>query len=1214
VIFLLVNFPLFGQIVTEQEWQSKYDQTAQLKIEKKWADYTGLIKECYAFAKANFSETDQRREEVTYKLSELYRSLKAYEQALPLCEETFVLTRNIYGENHSNYITALNDWGFVLMHTGKHMDALNKFAVALKKFDNNEHEAKLRTAILENADWSLQKLIFKSYVNSKATDTKKREDIHTYLLESFKIRKELYAPCSPELRKSAEAIGLIREELKLKDEAIEAYQYIAECTLTNGEGNLGDIYERLASLHLDQGNYSAAADFRIKDIEAMIEKGESEGEEFWLKVKNSKLSATIAANQEQLDKVYSIAYDQIKNSDPTTIGADYSLILETLKQKNDQRLLLDYSLSKLNILESSNAKASKKKSVYKNAIEAADFLFKEKKRLALLEEVKLLIDSNNIQEEDIFLLNTEAEVWIKYGQSLQAQAVLNSARKWLEKHNQQYREAYANNLSLTAELNQLLGNYELAAAFHEKAIDYLVKNNQRNTIQFVEKINRIAKCRTLMDQEEESQLLYNQALGIIKNIPSTEEPAWLIQKATSLDGLGRYSESTELYKKAIQMAAQKDDLKTKPYLENQALLANHYLNAGSFSKSIEQLENLIENSREMSIEKSIDLARYHYSLAEAYFLSGEFKKAIDHYNRSLSNRFVKNVKKYSVSIGDYSNFKLCYYKLGEQGEFISALENEIDRFYADIDRKFPYLSEQQRFAYLQSHADQINEIKKLVINGEIQDPKLDNLLAELVNNLKGLLVTSNREALESLAKTADPQIQQLFKDYRAVKQNAVNSNSTNDQFVDWWQNSALVFGIDFNSAIGALYAKGKDVKFTSNQWQNDLEKLSKNEAVIMYDHFIDDAGQMQYYALSLKSSNDLVELIKIGPEDKIQEAIVSQSDLSIATRGSISKSKKKDGEGSLSEVYDLVWSPIEKSLIGIDRVYLLPDGLLHNLPFSILPSDDQLLLEKYDLVQITSLKSLSGTQENIDFSSALLMGGVDYGSNGSSNSTWDDLPGTATEVKTISEKLNKNNITYRLLIETQATEDAFKEIEADQPDILHIATHGFFNNALSRREVYAEPDEVQKQNESTLRNLFTHSDEPLNRSGLILAGGNRGYVNGPLKEKKNDGVLTALEITNLDLSGVRLAVLSACNTALGDIKANEGVYGLQRSLKMAGVDHLLISLWEVPDKETVEFMEFFYDNLFEQKSIQNAFKATQLNMMNRYPDDLSKWAAFILLK
>ena len=144
--------------------------------------------------------------------------------------------------------------------------------------------------------------------------------------------------------------------------------------------------------------------------------------------------------------------------------------------------------------------------------------------------------------------------------------------------------------------------------------------------------------------------------------------------------------------------------------------------------------------------------------------------------------------------------------------------------------------------------------------------------------------------------------------------------------------------------------------------------------------------------------------------------------------------------------------------------------------------------------------------------------------------------------------------------------------------------------------------------------VFRSSANPLFRSGILFAGANDAWMGKAMNGQEDDGILTAYEVSNLFLPNTSLVVLSACETALGDIKGSEGVYGLQRSFKMAGVQNLVMSLWKVPDTETAEFMQVFYKNMFEKKTIVQSFYEAQSFMKNKYRKEPYKWAAWILVK
>ncbi len=132
------------------------------------------------------------------------------------------------------------------------------------------------------------------------------------------------------------------------------------------------------------------------------------------------------------------------------------------------------------------------------------------------------------------------------------------------------------------------------------------------------------------------------------------------------------------------------------------------------------------------------------------------------------------------------------------------------------------------------------------------------------------------------------------------------------------------------------------------------------------------------------------------------------------------------------------------------------------------------------------------------------------------------------------------------------------------------------------------------------------------RGGIIMAGANKVWGGVAPVAGKEDGIVTAYEISNLDLGNTELVVLSACETALGDIRGTEGVFGLQRAFKLAGVQNMILSLWQVPDKETAELMNVFYNNKLKGMATYEAFNQAQDIMRKKYPPYY--WAAFVLIE
>jgi CHAT domain-containing protein len=199
-----------------------------------------------------------------------------------------------------------------------------------------------------------------------------------------------------------------------------------------------------------------------------------------------------------------------------------------------------------------------------------------------------------------------------------------------------------------------------------------------------------------------------------------------------------------------------------------------------------------------------------------------------------------------------------------------------------------------------------------------------------------------------------------------------------------------------------------------------------------------------------------------------------------------------------------------------------------------------------------------------------------------------------------------------LLTESEATENAIKQ--TTRPQILHIATHGFFledielvaspafgTSFLDQRSLYPEPDFG-----AIPRPQIANPENPLLRSGLALAGFN------PRQSGEDDGVLTALEAAGLNLYGTKLVVLSACETGVGAVNNGEGVYGLRRAFTIAGAESQVMSLWKVSDEGTKDLMVSYYQRLLENEGRSEALRQVQLEMLRsqQYQHPYF-WASFI---
>jgi CHAT domain-containing protein len=278
------------------------------------------------------------------------------------------------------------------------------------------------------------------------------------------------------------------------------------------------------------------------------------------------------------------------------------------------------------------------------------------------------------------------------------------------------------------------------------------------------------------------------------------------------------------------------------------------------------------------------------------------------------------------------------------------------------------------------------------------------------------------------------------------------------------------------------------------------------------------------------------------------------------------------------------------------RFLFVPDGLLNRIAFSALRWKGRYLFEMVAIRQLSSSGSLRIRVKRSDSLRFLLAGGVRYEKSDCNMEvpyrylrkeySWNYLPGSALEISRLSKIL----LGYKN-VKVEVTNDIYDSIDLSGYTHLHLATHGFyFSDKLASNAIGDSYD----------KDYLMVS--PLARCGLVIDRANCSGVSG---------YLLGYELANMDLTECQLITLSACETALGDIKSNQGVLGLQQALKIAGAGKLLLAMWKIPDQETAEFMDVFYRHLIAGSSEEEALRRTQSVLSKKYP--ISSWGAFTLI-
>jgi len=411
-----------------------------------------------------------------------------------------------------------------------------------------------------------------------------------------------------------------------------------------------------------------------------------------------------------------------------------------------------------------------------------------------------------------------------------------------------------------------------------------------------------------------------------------------------------------------------------------------------------------------------------------------------------------------------------------------------------------------------------------------------------------------------------------------------------------------------------------------------------------------DQDVIHYLVLILKPGDTTPMIRDLGPAERL-DSLISQyrSHMQAAADRQKSPNELDQEYRQLAFLlYSIIWQPIENQISGCQPVFIAPDGALNLLSFAgLLDGEGRYLAEVMPIQYLSSGRDIIWLNQGYQLGRGMLaLGDPDYdapaserlaGTNEyhavdavalqSSLGTYPEvyrnirsecqdlrdfrvtrLQATRDEVEQTIEFWRQSYSDSAIgLLGKYASEDNFKRL-APGNRVIHIATHGFYDPPDCReKEIVINPD-------NAIGNSYgSYEPSPLLQSGLFLAGSN---LHGEMADslRVDDGILTAEEVSTMDLTGVERVVLSACESGLGEVEAGEGVYGLRRAFQMAGARTVISSLWPVADRSTAEFMISLYKASDQPlyKKIHEYQKA-QIEKLRKhgYSDHPYQWAAFI---
>ncbi|HLZ16901.1 MAG TPA: CHAT domain-containing protein, partial [Cyclobacteriaceae bacterium] len=607
------------------------------------------------------------------------------------------------------------------------------------------------------------------------------------------------------------------------------------------------------------------------------------------------------------------------------------------------------------------------------------------------------------------------------------------------------------------------------------------------------------------------------------------------------------------------------------------------------------------------IAARLEVARIFELKSRFYMTFGNFKKAQEYLDRA--NHY--NPPGLTVSATKLNLLKtealLRWYQNQEEPASL-IFQKLIDAYRLSIQTNFAAMSdyEREQFYYtLKSDFDLFNSFV-------IQNPGLAaaNLYGEMYNNIlntKALLLNETNKLKNQILQSGNQSLIAKLNQWEGDKDRLAalyfEKNSTAQ--IDSLEKSVEVLERQINQASSLFQQKESNVS-----WQRVQSSLKQGEAAVeIVRANIFDRRNPRLSAVHNGLTDSVVYIaLMVTPGSQQPECFqLKGTQLEKHFLPYYRNSIMAKAEDKLS--YDNFWGPIKAHLNGVTKIFISADGVYNQINLNTLqnPVTKNYLIDEIELFVVTNTGDLllqPSTSKNRDafligrpafefsqseISAALApSGSLPNGTRSVSSEelvsfkdqNFSDLPGTAEEVSIIASVLKKQDRNVTSYLGQDALEENVKALR--NPEILHIATHGFFVDDT------------------------TSAVSPMIRSGIILAG-----VRNAESKSREDGILTAYEATNLDLAGTDLVALSACQTGLGEVRNGEGVYGLQRSIIVAGAKNLLMSLWKVDDEATAKLMETFYQLRASKNNLQ-AFREAQIKLREIYPEPFY-WGAFIML-
>ncbi|MGB6298160.1 MAG: CHAT domain-containing tetratricopeptide repeat protein [Rivularia sp. (in: cyanobacteria)] len=1122
-------------------------------------------------------------------LAELYRIQGNYPEAQPLLIESTEMRKRLLGENHPDVAQSLNNLAAFYVIQGNYSEAEDYFfqALDLWKIHLGEEDEEIATILNNIAE-----------VYREQGRYAESEKMH---IKALNMRQSLFGEKHSDVAQSLDNLATIYENQARYQDAEKIHlQALAMRKKLLGEEhwNVAASLNNLAALYNSQGRFTEAENYYNQAFE-LCKKclGNDEHPSIAIILNNLGGISENLGRYADAERIHLQALEIRK----AIFGKEHLEVAQSLN-----------NLGNIYLLQGLYLKAEE---VYQQAYDIR----------------KLFL---NPEHPDIVqLLHNFAVLYTYQGRYQTAESISLKTLDSIEKAYGKNHPNYADNLNHLALVYQKQGNYSQAEQKYLTALAIRKNIFGEEHHDIVKSLNRIAEIYRLQGRYSQAEAIYKENYQLAKRLLGEMHPdvaGILNSLAVVYDAQFKYAEAEKLFTEVFLIIRSQFGNNHPQVATTLNNLATVYGSLERFPEAEKLHLQVLEIRKNIFGEEHPDITNSYNNLAEIYLAQGKYAEAEKYYNLALSLRqqlLGENHPDVAFSLNNLSTLYAAIKRYEEALSYRIQASHIHDKLISNV---FAFSSENDRLAFIDRIRGSFDLFLSLIYQYLPNSQQAINSAFDFILKRKGLSATSLTAQNQAFYSGKYPHLAKKFYQLQELSnqiihltisasqtQNLANYQTNLNQLQNQYDNLQkqiatqvpeiqLLQQIPNREAVAsALPAHSVLIEFVQIDVFDFQAIRAKRETQWQPFH---------YLAFILPAGKpDAVQMVDLGEVEKIDELInkfrLQASDASTQTLG-FNKSiptkpklqiKQYNPTDSI-QLSKLILSPIlEKIDNNCQKIIFAADGNLNSVPLQILPIDEtgkRLLMDEYSVSYLGVGRDILGSDcELKDIpGKPIVIADPDFDLAAANQIEQQKQPFTKEFIDTFDSQNLSRTISTKLLGETVAKKLENVELYTGEqalethltngkcPQIMLIATHGLFL-----------PDTKQVSN-------------PMMRSALALAGAKTWLSGGILPKNAGKGIVFAQDIANLDLRANQLTVLSACNTARGDIKIGEGVFGLRRAFAVAGTKALVMSLWEVPDRASALLMERFFDNYQTGMDAVEALQNAQNYIRNITVKELRKSA------